>query len=169
MFRRVGLAIIIGATTIAMPVIVACGEPDEELPPIQTDEAPAETSAAVPGDIDGDGVADEQDSDIDGDGLTNIFEELNGTNPRLPDSDGDSLSDADEITYSSDPNNDDTDGDGWTDGAEAERNSDPTDESDTPLTSPTVPPGYSPGANGPRGEVPTGAAPAEAVPGNGGY
>ena len=128
--------------TMIMPTFSACGEPDEQIPPAETGEAPANTSALDSGDIDGDGVEDEQDSDMDGDGLTNIFEEgTSGTNPRLVDSDGDSLSDADEVMHASDPNNDDSDGDGWTDGAEAQRNSDPTNADDTPLTTPTFPPG----------------------------
>jgi hypothetical protein len=163
MLRILGWAIF-GAITIALPSVAACGEPDEDVPPEVT-AAPA-TDAGRPGDLDGDGVPDEEDSDMDGDGLTNVHEEgTSGTDPRLPDSDGDALSDADEVLYSSDPHNDDTDGDGWTDGAEAERGSDPTDEGDTPLTTPTFPPDYSPRDSGPRGEPQTGG-PAEPVPPN---
>lgn len=76
-------------------------------------------------DTDGNGIPD-KDEDPDKDGLTNIEEELLGTNPIHSDSDFDGLSDGDEVNiYHTDPLVADTDGDGVSDGVEVMIGSDP--------------------------------------------
>ncbi|MCA9495011.1 MAG: VWA domain-containing protein, partial [Myxococcales bacterium] len=55
--------------------------------------------------------------DTDGDGLTDLEEQVWGTNPALPDTDGDGLSDGDEVeVHGTDPLDVDTDNDGLDDG-----------------------------------------------------
>jgi hypothetical protein len=56
-------------------------------------------------DLDGDGIADADDTDMDGDGLSNTDEVAVGTNPRRYDSDGDRWGDGQEIRSGSDPLN----------------------------------------------------------------
>jgi len=63
------------------------------------------------GDLDGDGIPDDEDPDIDGDGLANTDEAVRGTDSRNPD----------------------TDGDGWRDGAEVEAGSNPLLAASVPL------------------------------------
>lgn len=76
-------------------------------------------------DTDENGVPD-KDEDPDNDGLTNIEEELLGTNPINYDSDSDGLSDGDEVNiYHTNPLVADTDGDGVSDALEIEIGSDP--------------------------------------------
>lgn len=66
--------------------------------------------------------------DTDGDGLTNLQEQVAGSNPRNADSDGDGLSDSAEfLTYNTNPLVADTDGDGMTDKQETDANYDPLD------------------------------------------
>ncbi|WP_159931184.1 hypothetical protein [Oceanicoccus sp. KOV_DT_Chl] len=60
----------------------------------------------------------EAELDPDSDGLTNIEEQLNGTNPLLADSDGDGLDDVTEINIGTEAQNFDTDDDGLSDGEE---------------------------------------------------
>jgi hypothetical protein len=55
------------------------------------------------GDLDGDGIPDDQDPDIDGDELANANEALLGTDPRKPDTDGDGWRDAVEVEAGSNP------------------------------------------------------------------
>ena len=70
-------------------------------------------------DLDNDGQGDACDLDIDGDGLSNIQEDILGTNPSLSDTDIDGLSDGDEVnSYFTSPLLRDTDEDGLTDGDE---------------------------------------------------
>jgi hypothetical protein len=82
-------------------------------------------------DSDNDGLSDEWEmkyfghldyganDDPDNDGLTNLEEQLLGTDPTNPDTDGDGLSDGDEVNkYNTDPLSKDTDGDGLEDGYE---------------------------------------------------
>jgi hypothetical protein len=66
--------------------------------------------APLVGDLDGDGIPDDEDPDIDGDALANTDEALRGTDPRNPD----------------------TDGDGWRDGVEVEAGSNPLLASSVP-------------------------------------
>lgn len=78
------------------------------------------------GDLDGDGVANEDDPDIDGDKLTNEAELANGTNPYDQDTDHDGITDYGELwlkqhNYSfgwMDPNNPDANSNGILDGDE---------------------------------------------------
>ncbi|MGB8955728.1 MAG: hypothetical protein WCC10_10150 [Tumebacillaceae bacterium] len=73
---------------------------------------------AYKADTDGNGVTDAYE-DNDGDGLSNLVEQMGGTNPLMADSDGDTLSDFDETyTYNTNPALQDTDGDTLSDGVE---------------------------------------------------
>lgn len=64
--------------------------------------------------------------DLDGDGLTNEEENILKTDPENPDTDMDGLSDREEVKiYHTDPLNQDTDGDGYFDGDEVEHGYDP--------------------------------------------
>ena len=65
--------------------------------------------------------------DPDGDGLTNLQEQMLGTNPTRADTDGDGLRDDVEAVHSTNPANPDTDGDGLPDGFEVNGNLDPLD------------------------------------------
>ena len=72
--------------------------------------------------------------DSDKDGLSDLYEEIVGSNPYSSDSDGDKLSDGDEVaTYGSDPTKSDTDGDGHDDRTEALNNTSLTDAEDFPF------------------------------------
>ena len=93
-------------------------------------------TAAVEGDLDADGLTNDQegslgtdpgDADSDDDGLKDGDEVLiYATNVRNRDSDGDLLIDYDEVnTYQTNPNQGDSDGDGATDGLEVAQGSDP--------------------------------------------
>ena len=97
------------------------------------------------GDSDGDGLSDVQEqligtdllkSDTDGDGLSDGDEALvHGTNPTNRDTDGDVLIDGDEIhVYLTNPTKADTDGDGIADGLEVAQGTDPRT---TPVATPT--------------------------------
>ena len=57
--------------------------------------------------------------DIDGDTLSDLFEQVNGLDPKNGDSDGDGMNDAQELLWRTDPFNADTDGDGLNDRIEA--------------------------------------------------
>ena len=99
--------------------------------------------ASVPGDADGDGLADsweinyfgnitaqDGNGDPDGDLLTNEQEETNGTNPNNGDNDGDGLNDAWEILYflntTAQDGTGDPDGDTYNNEAEETGGSNPT-------------------------------------------
>lgn len=115
-----------------------------------------------PGDVDGDGIANSEDTDIDGDGILNQDELHFGSDPTnpnnaLPDSDGDGASDAYEEWAGTGPYNPDshpyetddgaihaedytdisadTDGDGVSDYFESYYGADPNDSSSTPTDS----------------------------------
>ena len=69
-------------------------------------------TAAVDGDLDGDGTGDLTDPDIDGDGMSNVYEDANGlnkldANDRDTDLDGDGVSNYDESVADSNANADD--------------------------------------------------------------
>jgi hypothetical protein len=72
--------------------------------------------------------------DLDGDGLTNDQEtNIYGTNPNNPDTDGDGLTDGQEVlTYQTNPLVKDTDGDEFTDGQEVAAGTDPKSASSFP-------------------------------------
>jgi|GEM_PF-1934827 len=79
-------------------------------------------------DTDNNGISD-ADQDTDSDGLTNLEEQLHGTNPLNSDSDQDGLSDYDEInTHETSPNNPDMDEDGISDGKEIHLGLDPNNK-----------------------------------------
>lgn len=66
------------------------------------------------------------DLDSDGDGLTDLEEQIFGTDPGNPDTDGDGLTDYEEIfIWETDPLNPDTDGDGYDDGLEVQHGYNP--------------------------------------------
>lgn len=67
----------------------------------------------------------EADDDADGDGLTNLDEQLHGSNPRNSDTDNDGLSDPAEIARGTDISLGDTDHDGLLDGVEVSFGTDP--------------------------------------------
>ena len=107
------------------------------------DEITLGTSIRNP-DSDGDGLLDgweiangfnplsqpnegEADGDADGDVLTNLQEQVLGSNPRNPDTDGDELPDKQETTHGTDIHNPDTDNDGLTDKQEVNLGYDPLD------------------------------------------
>ncbi|WP_129582728.1 LamG-like jellyroll fold domain-containing protein, partial [Methanolobus psychrotolerans] len=76
-------------------------------------------------DTDGDGISD-ADEDIDEDGLSNIEEQVLGTDPLKPDTDGDGLEDGFEVnTFGSSPLLADSDGDGLEDDSEFRLGTDP--------------------------------------------
>ena len=54
-------------------------------------------------DTDGDGVPDSTDLDDDNDGLSDLDEDIFGTNPLLADTDGDGLDDGTEVAQGRDP------------------------------------------------------------------
>jgi hypothetical protein len=56
-------------------------------------------------DTDGDGIANDKDTDDDNDGLTDTQEMTLGTNPLMVDTDGDGVSDSDEVKAGTDPKN----------------------------------------------------------------
>lgn len=64
------------------------------------DTTPADNTATatftVAGDLDRDGIADDQDADKDGDGVTNTQEAAQKTDPAKPDTDGDQSNDAED-------------------------------------------------------------------------
>ena len=64
-------------------------------------------------------------ADTDADGLTDAFEKLAGTDPKLTDTDADGLADNLEVTLGTNPASMDTDGDGLTDGSEIQFGLDP--------------------------------------------
>lgn len=108
----------------------------EELASAQAQATSLALTAAVEGDLDADGLTNDQegplgsdpsDADSDDDGLKDGDEVLiYATNVRNRDSDGDLLIDFDEInTYKTNPNGSDSDGDGASDGLEVAQGSDP--------------------------------------------
>ncbi|MBN2801450.1 MAG: hypothetical protein JXX28_20075 [Deltaproteobacteria bacterium] len=87
------------------------------------------------GDLDGDGLTDEEElalgtdpavADTDGDRASDGEEALAGTDPLAPDTDGDGLLDGDELLVGTDPLSCDTDSDGLSDGLEPEVGTNPT-------------------------------------------
>ena len=69
--------------------------------------------------------------DLDGDGLANDQEAVYGTNPNNPDTDGDDLTDGNEVNdVFTAPTVADTDGDGINDGQEVTNGTDPRDPTD---------------------------------------
>lgn len=114
------------------------------------------------GDADNDGLSDVQEQvlgtnpqspDTDGDGLQDGPEALeHGCNPLVRDSDGDFLNDWDEVnTYRTECGNPDTDGDGLTDGVEVTQGTDPLTPSaataTASATAPTLTPTQTPTAS----------------------
>lgn len=97
------------------------------------------------GDIDGDGLPNDEDPDSDNDGYTDAQEAGdddictppgNHDDDSIPDfidadSDNDGLSDSEEITYSTNPHEQDSDGDGHSDLAEVVTGHDPLNADDT--------------------------------------
>ncbi|WP_265581572.1 NosD domain-containing protein [Methanofollis aquaemaris] len=77
-------------------------------------------------DTDGNGISD-GDEDLDGDGLTNLEEQMHGTDPLQSDSDGDSLTDSEEIEVGTNPMLADSDGDGLDDDSELRIGTNPND------------------------------------------
>ncbi|WP_339658103.1 Ig-like domain-containing protein [Flavobacterium frigidarium] len=70
-------------------------------------------------------------SDCDSDGLTNMEEDILGTDPLKPDTDNDGLTDGEEVTLGTGPLNPDTDGDGVIDGTEVDDNTNALDGCDS--------------------------------------
>ena len=72
--------------------------------------------------------------DSDRDGLSDLYEEIVGSNPFDSDSDSDGINDGDEVAvYSSDPTKSDSDGDGHDDRSESLYNTSLTDKDDFPF------------------------------------
>ena len=113
------------------------GDPDTTTDPNNSDsDGDGQTDGEEDADRDGmmdpgefnPGVEDadcEMPGDCDGDGISDFEESQAGTDPRNADSDGDGLLDQEEIDLGTDPLNDDTDGDGILDGQETELGTDP--------------------------------------------
>lgn len=70
---------------------------------------------------------DGADEDIDSDGLTNLQEQIWGSDPRNADTDGDGLVDGEEVANGTDIGSSDTDRDGLTDGQEVRAGFNPLD------------------------------------------
>jgi hypothetical protein len=90
------------------------------------------------GDLDDDGIPNDEDADDDGDNISDEAE-LNGTtDPTLPDTDGDGYMDGEELDFGSDPNDstsrpvEDEDADGFPDDFETAARSDPGDPASHP-------------------------------------
>ncbi len=91
-------------------------------------------------DFDGDGIPDVSDSDDDNDGMSDVWEEEFGLNPKDPsdaldDNDEDGLTNLREFGRNTNPTASDTDGDGFSDGYEIDFETDPTDADDLPVSS----------------------------------
>lgn len=105
--------------------------PDELMEPNTPDQGVNLLSAIDIGSMLDTGWPMDEDADQDNDGLPNVWEVLNGLNPRendaADDPDMDSLTNAQEFANKTAPNNPDTDGDTLTDGDEINiHNLDPT-------------------------------------------
>jgi hypothetical protein len=148
-----------GALIAALVAIVAAAC-DEERAPVPCplgcpDAAPRCDSVyeppPAPGDVDGDGIANDEDPDADGDGVDNEFEHTGGFGCAGPDDDGDGLAnwldrdsdndgllDGTEYENGSSPYDPDTDDDGASDLIEAAAQTAPGDDASSPRPSDSV-------------------------------